>query len=226
MTFSRRSDWLVPAGLIVLSFVPVLAGGSRVVQLTTGAAVTADNARFFASPVPIVLHIVGATLFAVLGALQFNPRLRRRRWHRLSGRIVVPAGLVTAFTGVWITVFSGRAPLDGDVLAAIRIVVGTAMTVFLLLGLRSALRREFRAHRNWMIRGYALGFGAGTQLVTQLPWIVLVGPLEMTSKTVLMALAWLINVVLAEWVIRRGVRVSGPQSSQQTPLRPVSHTIG
>jgi uncharacterized membrane protein len=201
---SRRSDWLVPAGLILLSLVPVAAGASRVTQLSTGAPITAENARFFASPVPIIFHIVGVSIFAILGALQFAPRLRRRgrRWHRISGRLVVPSGLVAALSGVWITLFSGRAPTDGDALAVIRVAVGAAMITFLVLGLLAILRRQFAAHRRWMIRGYAIGMGAGTQLFTQLPWILWIAPVTVASKTVLMAAGWLINIAVAEWVIR------------------------
>ena len=90
-----RREWLAPTGLILLSLVPIAAGASRLTQLTTGA-VSADNTRFFDSPVPVVVHIVSVTVFSLLGALQFAPSLRRHRWHRRAGRIVAPAGLLTA----------------------------------------------------------------------------------------------------------------------------------
>ena len=54
-----------------------------------------------------------------------------------------------------------------------------------------------------MIRGYAIGMGAGTQFFTQAGWLVAVGPLTVSSRTGTMAVAWLINVAVAEWVIRR-----------------------
>src|SRR5664279_841460 len=74
-----RVQWLVPAGLVLLSLVPVAAGMVRVTQLAGGGPVTPDNARFFASPVPVVLHIVCASVFCLLGAFQFVPWIRRRR---------------------------------------------------------------------------------------------------------------------------------------------------
>ncbi|HEX6954827.1 MAG TPA: hypothetical protein VF156_08100, partial [Agromyces sp.] len=79
----RRPEWLAPAGLIALSLVPVAAGAFRLTDLAVGTTVTPENARFFASPVPVVVHIVSSVVFLVLGALQFAPSLRRRRWHRL-----------------------------------------------------------------------------------------------------------------------------------------------
>ncbi len=83
-------DWLLPGSLVALSLIPVAAGTFRVVTLAGGARITPENARFFAAPGPVVLHIVTAIVFCVLGALQFSPGLRRRkpRWHRLAGRVV------------------------------------------------------------------------------------------------------------------------------------------
>ena len=76
--------WLVPAGLILLSLVPALAGTSRLIELSSGAEITEANARFFASPLPVVLHIISVTLYSIVGAFQFSTPLRhwRPRWHR------------------------------------------------------------------------------------------------------------------------------------------------
>src|SRR3954463_1268571 len=75
----------VSTALIALSLIPVFAGAARVSQLARGTVENPENARFVASPLPIVLHVFGATLFCVLGALQFAPKLRQRRWHRVAG---------------------------------------------------------------------------------------------------------------------------------------------
>ena len=77
-----RAEWLAPTGLILLSLVPVLAGSMRLTELAGDGTVTPENARFFDSPVPVVVHIVASSVFLILGALQFAPSLRRRRWHR------------------------------------------------------------------------------------------------------------------------------------------------
>ena len=53
--------WLV-AALLLLSAIPLAAGTFRLIQLAGGAAITPANARFFASPLPVVVHIVGAEL--------------------------------------------------------------------------------------------------------------------------------------------------------------------
>src|SRR3712207_7388829 len=43
---------------------------------------------------------------------------------------------------------------------------GVAMVVTLVLGFRAARRRNFSRHRAWMIRSYAIGLVAGTQVFT------------------------------------------------------------
>ena len=114
---STKADWLVPSGLIVLSLVPAIAGTARIAQLAGGAEVTPDNARFFAAPVPVLLHIPAAIVFSVLGAFQFSGGFRRRHraWHRAAGRVLVPSGLLVALTAsaTWLS-SSGNAPVAGS----------------------------------------------------------------------------------------------------------------
>ncbi|MFF0572471.1 DUF2306 domain-containing protein [Streptosporangium saharense] len=197
--------WLGPTGLIMLSVIPVVAGALRLGELAGGAAVTPANARFLAVPLPVVAHIIGATLYGIVGAFQFAKGFRRRRpgWHRTAGRVLVVCGLVTALSGLWMTVFYPRPAGDGDLLAAFRLVFGTAMAVSLVLGFVAIRRRDFRRHRAWMIRAYAIGVAAGTQAFTQLPWILLVGPLDETPRALLVGAGWIINLTVAEWIIRR-----------------------
>jgi hypothetical protein len=45
--------------------------------------------------------------------------------------------------------------------------------------------------------------GAGTQVLTHLPCFILVGKPGESSRTVLMGAGWVINVIVAEWIIRR-----------------------
>ncbi|MFG3437362.1 DUF2306 domain-containing protein [Nonomuraea sp. NPDC047897] len=193
------------AALIALSAVPVLAGGLRLAELTGGAAATPDNARFLAAPVPIVLHIIGVSAYTVLGAFQFVPRLRRGQpgWHRVAGRLLVPCGLVAALTGLWLTFFSALPEHDGPLLAAFRLVFGTAMAASLVLGLLAVRRGELARHRAWMIRGYAIGLGAGTQALTQSAWHLIAGTPGELARALLLGAGWVINMVVAEWVIRR-----------------------
>jgi uncharacterized membrane protein len=205
--FSTRAAWLVPLALIALNAIPFIAGAIRLAGLAGGAEVTPENARFFAAPLPVVLHILSATPFCILGAFQFAPGFRRRRpgWHRIAGRLLVPCGLAAGLSGLWMTLFYPLSPgLQGELLYGFRILFGSGMVLALALGLRAILRRDVSGHRAWMIRGYAIGQGAGTQALILLPWSLSFGTPSALTYELLMGASWAINLAVAEWIIRRG----------------------
>lgn len=198
-----RRRWPVPAALIALSLVPVVAGAARLVELAGGPAALPEPPHSAGAPFPLVLHIVSALVFTVLGAFQFVPGTRRARprWHRTSGRLVAAAGLLAAGSGLWLTVVITDA--DSGLLTALRTAAGTAWAVSIALGVAAVLRRDLARHRAWMLRGYALGAGAGTTVLTTLAWLLVVGQPGETAGALLMGAAWAINLVVAEWVVRR-----------------------
>jgi hypothetical protein len=93
---------------------------------------------------------------------------------------------------------------DGQLVYVERLVFGSAMVLSIVLGIDAIRRRDFTTHGAWMMRAYAIGLGAGTQVLTHLPWFLLVDlkPGE-TPRAVMMGAGWVINVVVAEWVIRK-----------------------
>lgn len=202
---SSKAEWLIPAGLILLSLVPVIAGAARIAELSGGAEITPENARFFASPLPVVIHILSVTIYSILGAFQFVPTFRHRKpkWHRTAGRILVPAGLAAALSGLWMTLFYPLPESDGELLNVMRLVFGSAMLLSIILGATAVRQRNFPRHGEWMIRGYAIGLGAGTQVFTHLPWFLFFGVPDEFTKAMLMGAGWVINLAVAEWVIRK-----------------------
>ncbi|MGS2642668.1 DUF2306 domain-containing protein [Streptosporangium sp. LJ11] len=204
-TPSAGSGWLLPAALILLGAVPMIAGAARLTELTAGTEITPGNARFFAAPLPVVLHILSVSVYTILGAFQFAPRFRRRRpgWHRVAGRVLVLCGVVAALSGLWMTLFYPRPEGDGDLLAGIRLVFGSAMVLSIVLAFAAIRRRDIARHRAWMIRGYAIGLGAGTQALTHLPWFLILGTPGEFPRALLVAAGWVINLAVAEWAIRR-----------------------
>lgn len=198
----KRANILIPAALILLALVPSLAGIARLADLATGQP-NAASARFFAAPLPVVLHILGATLFGMLGALQFVPAVRRTRWHRIAGHIAAPAGLLAALSGLWMTLTYPWANADGVAVYLARLIFGAGMVLSLVLGVTSILRGDVAAHRAWMLRGYAIGMAAGTQVFTHLPYFLLIGQPGEGPRAVMMISAWVINLAVAEALIRR-----------------------
>ncbi len=193
--------WLLPAGLLFLSIIPAIAGTVRLLQIAQGATVTPENTRFLTAPVPAALHIVSVVVYCMLGAFQFVPRIRSRypAWHRWSGRVLVPAGLIASLSGLWMTFYYAWPQYDGQGLYLIRIVVGTVMTYGLIAATTAILNKDIARHRAWMMRAYALGLGAGTQVLTHIPWLLLPDYHNETFRTISMAAGWGINVAVVEW---------------------------
>jgi uncharacterized membrane protein YozB (DUF420 family) len=200
-----RTGWLVLALLLGLNLIPILAGTVRLVSLLDGAAVTPANARFVAQPAPVVAHIIAATLFCLLGAVQFQAGLRRRNldWHRRTGRLLVPAGIVAGVAGLWMTLFYPHVENDGALLYLFRLVFGFGMILCIGLGYLAVRRRDIARHRAWMMRGYALALGAGTQAAIQIPWVIVLGEPGELPRSLLMGGAWILNLAVAEWLVRR-----------------------
>jgi uncharacterized membrane protein len=201
-----RRDWWIPASLLLLAVVPSAGGVFRLVDLSGGR--TAENARFFDLPAPILVHIFGATTFLVLGALQLWPSFRRRRpaWHRWSGRVLVPAGVAGGLSGMWMAAFSDVPAHDNTALMWLRLLFGSVMVAGLVLALVAIRRRDVRTHQRWMARAYAVGQGAGTQALFLGPYVALVGQPSGNPKAVVMGAAWVVNLALAEWLVRRSER--------------------
>lgn len=201
-----RSDWLVPVGLILLSLVPVIAGTVRLTELSSGAEITADNARFFASPIPVVLHIISITVYSILGAFQFSRGLRRwkLKWHRMIGLVLVPSGLIAALSGLWMSQFYALPAIDGQILYVLRLIFGWGMVASITLAVIAVRQRNFNQHGAWMIRAYAIGLGAGTQVFTHIPLLFFDEITELT-RALAMGAGWVINLVIAEWLIRKYV---------------------
>ncbi|MBD3923267.1 DUF2306 domain-containing protein [Nocardioides cavernae] len=210
---SRRTGWAIPVALFALCFVPVMSGSLRLVQLAGGPEIMPADDRWAGWPVALVVHIVGAAVFALVGAFQLVAGIRRRhpRWHRRAGRVLAVAGLMVAGSALWLTLFYDPQPGTGPLLFVLRLVVASAMVGCLVVGVAAARRRDFATHRAWMIRAYALAVAAGTQVFTQGFGEAVVGDGELRGD-LLKAAGWAINLAVAEWVIRRPARRRTPRA--------------
>lgn len=197
----------MPVALIVLSAIPLTAGTLRLSQLAGGPAVIPADHRFAGFPLPLVVHIVGATVYALVGILQFVPRFRRRHlvWHRRAGRVLAVAGLLVAISALWMTLCYEAQPGTGDLLYLLRLVFGSAMVGGLVLGFAAVRRRDIAAHRAWMIRAYAIGLAAGTQAFTEGIGGAIFGT-GVLAADLAKGAGWVINLAVAEWAVRHPAR--------------------
>jgi hypothetical protein len=216
MSIRRRRSWPLVATLLVLSAIPVTSGALRLIEVAGGPAILPANDRYGTLPVPLVVHIISAIVFALAGIAQFLPQFRRRHpaWHRRAGSVLVPAGLLAAGSGITMTLFSEAQPSSGVLLYLFRLGFGTAMAASLVLGVTSIRRRDITAHRAWMIRAYAIGLAAGTQAFTEGISAAIFGT-GIVAADLARGAGWVINLTIAELGIRRWHR-----PSQLRPSRP------
>ena len=199
----RSSQW-VPFALIALVLIPAIFGSLRLIGLAGGPQLMPADPRMTTSPLPVIVHILSALTYAVIGAFQFSARFRRRRpgWHRAAGRILVVLGLAVAVSALWMTLFYPRQPGTGMVADLFRLTFGSGMAASIILGVTAIRRRDIVQHRAWMTRAYALALGAGTQVFTKGIGPAIFG----TSQLVLdlsLGAGWVINLAVAEYIIRR-----------------------
>jgi hypothetical protein len=184
--------------------IPVVTGAARLVEVFGGPRTLPENPRIAGSPSPAVLHILGGMVFLVLGALQFSPRMRQRHpnWHRRSGRTLMLLGVTAALAALWMTLFYPRQTGTGSILHTMRLIVGAALAVTIILAFRAIKRRDVAQHRAWMIRAYAIALAAGTQAVTIGFGEAIFGKTVMTTDLSTSA-GWIINLAAAEVILRR-----------------------
>ena len=156
---------------ILLAFIGIGMAVRRTVVLLTPATLSARSARknpaaeldraFDNRRTLTLTHILPAMLFMLLGPLQFLRSLRAKypRAHRWSGRIFLTASAVVGATGLALA--CGKTIGGVDEKAAV-ILFGSFFLLALTKGLRHAMRQEFAQHREWMIRGYAVGLAVAT----------------------------------------------------------------
>jgi uncharacterized membrane protein len=202
---TRSIGW-VPFALVALVVIPAAAGSLRLIELAGGPLLLPANPGLTASPVPLVVHIVSGVSYAVLGAFQFSTGLRRRRpgWHRVVGRVLLVLGLAVAFSALCLTLFYPRQTGTGVLAYLFRLAFGSGLAASIVLGFVAIRRGDVTRHRAWMTRAYALALGAGTQVFTKGIGGAVFGLSPLTMDLSLGA-GWVINLAVAEWVIRRRV---------------------
>jgi uncharacterized membrane protein YozB (DUF420 family) len=166
-----------------------------------------DNLRYAV----LVAHIFTAAVALLLGPLQFMSAVRaHRRVHRTIGRIYLFAGVLpSAVATVPVALWSGHLLTQIGLTAAAVLWLVTGVLAY-----RAARRRDFLAHRAWMMRNYALTFLAVTSrilipllLLVQIPFGGVdagsIGERAPSMIPIGQTLGWIINLIVVEILLRR-----------------------
>lgn len=155
------------AGLYLLASLGILASVLRTRFLADTLQVPPTgldpvDARYVEIPWLALAHVLPGILFLLIGPLQFLPALRSR-WpglHRGLGRVYILCGLVSALSTPWLVL--ALPAMGGPLTIVTSWAFSLWMALALVLALRAIRARDWRRHRAWMIRAFAVGLAIST----------------------------------------------------------------
>ncbi len=193
MSIANRTLWgiaaFLSAGVALFSYRYLVNIGPLSPQILS---------NLFAKPW-LDVHIAGAATALILGPINFLPVLRRRipAAHRWIGRTYILGCLVGGVGGLVVAFGSFAGPIATAGFGSLAV----CWIVAAIQGWRSARAREFARHRAWMIRSFAMTFGAVT-LRLYLPMLFPLHIAFVDGYRAISFLAWVPNLVLAETYLR------------------------
>lgn len=213
-TVLRRVLWF---GVALLAAIGITAAIGRSYSLTTGGLSYSQISRmvpahivqeaydfdrwFVSYPVLTFLHVIPGGLLLALAPLQFSSRIRNRhlRFHRWSGRVLVLSALLVGLSAL---LLAAKFPYGGPVAAAAVFVAGTAFLIALFRAFIAIRHRDVVAHREWMIRMFALGLAIATIRVIGALVLALTGTGFQKSAGTIFWIGWVSTFTVAELWIR------------------------
>lgn len=195
----KQIGWAV---LLLLAIYPVLLSSDYLTLKSEDIPFAEQKAVYLAHHTMLMVHIVASMLAILIGPFQFLPTLRKGRLlkiHRWLGRAYLLSVLCGGIGGLYMAQF-GYGGLISE--------LGFATLALLWLysgymAYQQIRNKEIEAHRQWMIRNYALTL-AGTLLRVWVPIFVVGMGIEFVPAYRAIAwLCWVPNLLIAEWIIRR-----------------------
>ncbi|PYY18712.1 MAG: DUF2306 domain-containing protein [Acidobacteria bacterium] len=155
-------------GVWVLAFIGIAAAAHRIFALEFPEKFSRSNSPaavldigFTQHKMLTLVHVLPGVLFMVLGPLQLSRAIRNKylNVHRWSGRVFLVCCLIVAVSAL---TMSFRMAIGG-VNETVATVFYAILFVFCLTkAFIHIRRREIVLHREWMIRGFAIGLGVAT----------------------------------------------------------------
>jgi uncharacterized membrane protein len=196
-------------------FLAIAIGGYALSFWVRREAAFPPNLResFSARPWGIYTHVLFGAVALMFGPFQFrrNLLLRNRPLHRRLGLLYVICSALTGVGGMYMAVYSsgGLVTHLGFGLLGFATFMTASKAYFHIRA------REVAAHREWMIRNYALIFAAVT-LRIWLPVLAITMREFETPYAIVSWLAWVPNLLWAEWYVRRSKRTAGADLPQHS----------
>lgn len=201
-----RPGWSWPVALLVLLSAPFAAYG---LAFSFSPALNPDfHGRLMSMPWYASAHFLGGGVALLIGGFQFSTWLRCSHppLHRWIGRTYLGAVLIGGIGGFGIAAIAHGGPP-----------AQTGFTLLAALWLYSGARAygairaaDVEAHRRWMVRNFALTFGAVTLRIELGLFTGLFGWSFDHAYVTVAWLAWVGNLVVAEWWLLQTARARSP----------------
>ena len=152
----------------ILAFIGLAAAVRRLLALDLPAQFSRSNSPTAALDIGFsrhklltLMHILPGMLFMVLGPLQLSRTIRNQhlRFHRWSGRVFLVCCAIIAVSAL---TMSFQMAIGGANETAATVLYALLFVFCLTKAFIHILRREIALHREWMIRGFAIGLGVAT----------------------------------------------------------------
>jgi len=156
------------------------------------------DGRFAAHPLLTLVHVLLGGFFLLVAPLQFSARIRTRhiQFHRWSGRILLPAVVVSVLAGLYFGIF---IPYGGPGEAAAIALFGGLFLVAICRAFLAIRRHQVARHREWMIRVFAIAIAISTVRVVAVVLDVALTPAGFRPPELFVLSLW------TGWVITLGV---------------------
>jgi uncharacterized membrane protein len=189
----------------------LLSSAAIVVYGTTYFVAVPGDAHFARYILLLRFHIAGGMGALLAGPWQFSQKLRARalNLHRWMGRfylLEVALGSVAGFAMAVVSEGGLPTHFGFGILAGLWFFTG-------MQAYRMVRKGNIEAHRQWMIRNFALTLAAVT-LRVQLPFMLaaLHWPF-LRSYIIVSWLCWVPNLLIAEWMVHRSIRLQAQNAS-------------
>jgi len=187
--------------LLLMATMPVLVSLDYLTLDPDNFPFTQQKAVYTAHMTMLITHIIASMLAILIGPFQYLPGLRKGRWlnvHRWLGRTYMLSILFGGLSGLYMAQFAYGGIITELGFASLAV-------LWLYTGYRAyrhIRNKDLDAHRQWMIRNYALTF-AGVMLRVWAPLSVGMGADFTTAYIIIGWACWVPNLFVAEWIIRR-----------------------
>ncbi|MCX7877837.1 MAG: DUF2306 domain-containing protein [Ignavibacteria bacterium] len=151
-------------------------------------------------------HVYTSMFLLPAGLTQFSVYIRKYypQLHKLNGWIY---SIVVLFfsgpSGLYIAIFAngGLISQTSFVMLAVLWIVFTAIAIY------KAIKRDFKSHREFLIRSFALTVSAITLRAWKYLLVFLFEPRPMDVYQIVAWLGWVPNLVIAELIIRKYLKI-------------------